>query len=291
MEGAPSEITTAAPESHLDALALTGFILSFFTFIIGLVVSIIALVRVKKTANRGKGFAIAGICISLVLSLLATALAFPVVALLKENAQQHARIEKQIDVINRDINSLNNQIDHEYSQEALYDRPLSLCDDFIDTLNANTDTKSVGGGVGASSRDRERAKTNTKAYKNILKAGNDCFSKLDKEDLFSGDTTEKRELNSLKEAWKKAGKPALNAYIGAMDDLLAGRYAQFNHFVGKQDGYGNDINGFISKFEDFNSYLIEEKYSHESKYDILNTDLDTKKSQLHDLNDQLDTLL
>lgn len=47
-----------------NALAITGFILSFFIPLAGLIVSIFGLRKAKEMHNNGKGFAIAGIVIS-----------------------------------------------------------------------------------------------------------------------------------------------------------------------------------------------------------------------------------
>lgn len=53
-----------------NILAVVGFILSITTFIPGLIVSIIALSQIKKTGEEGKGFAIAGVIIGGIGSVL-----------------------------------------------------------------------------------------------------------------------------------------------------------------------------------------------------------------------------
>ena len=50
--------------SEDNGLAILGFVLSFFSALIGLIVSIIALKNADDKKNPRKGFAIAGICIS-----------------------------------------------------------------------------------------------------------------------------------------------------------------------------------------------------------------------------------
>jgi hypothetical protein len=47
-----------------NVLAIVGFVLAFVVNIGGLVVSIIALTQIKRTGERGRGLAIAGIIIS-----------------------------------------------------------------------------------------------------------------------------------------------------------------------------------------------------------------------------------
>lgn len=53
-----------------NTLAIVGFVSSFIIQIVGLIVSIVALVKINKTGEKGKGFAIAGIIISVVLALV-----------------------------------------------------------------------------------------------------------------------------------------------------------------------------------------------------------------------------
>jgi hypothetical protein len=59
------------PLAPWNVLSIVGFILSFFTAVIGLVLSIVALVQVngaakRGTPQRGKGLAVAGIIIGAV---------------------------------------------------------------------------------------------------------------------------------------------------------------------------------------------------------------------------------
>ncbi len=54
------------PQQSYNVLAIVGFVLAFFTTIIGLIISIIALNQIKKSGEKGRGFAIAGIWISII---------------------------------------------------------------------------------------------------------------------------------------------------------------------------------------------------------------------------------
>lgn len=49
-----------------SSLAITGFVLSFFISLAGLIVSLVALSQLKKTGDRGRGLATAGVVISIV---------------------------------------------------------------------------------------------------------------------------------------------------------------------------------------------------------------------------------
>ena len=62
---------TAMPQSAgtaagYNVLAIVGFILAFVFNIAGLVVSLIALSKIKKTGERGHGLALAGVILSAV---------------------------------------------------------------------------------------------------------------------------------------------------------------------------------------------------------------------------------
>jgi len=61
---------TAMPQSAgtaagYNVLSIVGFILAFVFNIAGLVVSLIALSKIKKTGERGRGLALAGVIISI----------------------------------------------------------------------------------------------------------------------------------------------------------------------------------------------------------------------------------
>lgn len=51
------------PTDRLSTLSIVGFVLAFVVNIVGLVVSIVALVQIGRTGERGRGLAIAGIVV------------------------------------------------------------------------------------------------------------------------------------------------------------------------------------------------------------------------------------
>ena len=57
--------TTPGASAKFNTLAIVGFVLAFVVNIAGVVVSFIALSQIKKTGERGRGLAIAGIIIGL----------------------------------------------------------------------------------------------------------------------------------------------------------------------------------------------------------------------------------
>jgi hypothetical protein len=54
---------TPAPTDRLNTLSIVGFVLAFVANIVGLVVSVVALVQISRTGERGRGLAIAGIVV------------------------------------------------------------------------------------------------------------------------------------------------------------------------------------------------------------------------------------
>jgi len=58
-------------ELKTNTLAIVGFILSFLIPIVGFILCIIALGQIKKTGEKGKGLAVAGIILFGVLVLIA----------------------------------------------------------------------------------------------------------------------------------------------------------------------------------------------------------------------------
>ena len=65
--------TINSVENGYNALAIIGFILAFIPkiWIVSLIISIVALVQISKTKEKGKGLAIAGIVISSSIMLIA----------------------------------------------------------------------------------------------------------------------------------------------------------------------------------------------------------------------------
>lgn len=65
--GVQPAMTGGAPvvQPRLNTLALTGFVLSFFSVVAGVVLGFLALSEIARTGERGRGLALAAIIISL----------------------------------------------------------------------------------------------------------------------------------------------------------------------------------------------------------------------------------
>ena len=69
VNGKKGPLTSSSSDSY-NALAIVGFVLSFFTTIVGLILSIIAYKQTKESGEKGKELALAGIIISSVLTAI-----------------------------------------------------------------------------------------------------------------------------------------------------------------------------------------------------------------------------
>lgn len=58
------ELTSKHDNRELNILAVAGFVLAFSATAAGLIVSIVALVQIRRKNQRGAGLAVAGIAIS-----------------------------------------------------------------------------------------------------------------------------------------------------------------------------------------------------------------------------------
>lgn len=60
----PQDRYEPAVAEPFNSLAIAGFVLAFGSTMIGLVVCIIALAQIRRTGQRGKGMALAGLVVS-----------------------------------------------------------------------------------------------------------------------------------------------------------------------------------------------------------------------------------
>lgn len=62
----PAEKPNAEVSSSYNGFAIAGFVCAFFVSILGLIFSCIALSQIKKSNEKGKGLAIAGLVLSII---------------------------------------------------------------------------------------------------------------------------------------------------------------------------------------------------------------------------------
>jgi len=117
----------------MNTLAIIAFIASFFISIAGIIMGHIALGQVKKTGERGRGFALAGTIIgyvSLAGTILALVLTFVFAGLAISAANNAAS----------DLSQATEELESELpetSEEASGDRSAEFCDAFMAANTAN----------------------------------------------------------------------------------------------------------------------------------------------------------
>lgn len=81
-QGGPGQAYDAQPDPGppTDLVSVLGLVFAVLLAPVGLVLSIVGIARTRDGRRKGRGFAIAGIIVSVVLSLLAAALVVAVVA-------------------------------------------------------------------------------------------------------------------------------------------------------------------------------------------------------------------
>lgn len=65
-------VTTPATTTKFNTLSIVGFVLAFFGWIavVGLILELVALNQIKRTGERGRNLAIAGVVIAIVMIIL-----------------------------------------------------------------------------------------------------------------------------------------------------------------------------------------------------------------------------
>ncbi|WP_449280764.1 DUF4190 domain-containing protein, partial [Leucobacter sp.] len=94
-----------APQAPLNALALVSFIGSFFVSLVGIICGHIALSQIKKSGERGRGFALAGTIIGYV------ALAGTILAIVVSIAVAGAAVKYASDLSDTSIDQLEQQLE------------------------------------------------------------------------------------------------------------------------------------------------------------------------------------
>jgi hypothetical protein len=232
----------------MSSLAVVGFVLSFFTMLIGLVISIIALVRIRKTKERGKGLAIAGICIALIFSVVAGGFT----ALVANEAKKTARTQKNVE------------------------RLVARGKDYrvaIDAYNTLVTAYNKGAGVRAladpqdTQADRDQAQKNAAVIKQVETEVEHSLTVLQSAKVFSQDSGAKKRLDTVQAAWA-TNKESLDEMIAGYTALAAGSVTGYNNFVDKQQGVIDSDQAFIKAAGSLGDYL-------QQKGDALGTQVDS----------------
>ncbi len=103
-------------ETKTNTLAIASLVVAFFAPIISFVLSLVALHQISKSKERGKGLAITGLVVSVLLLLATIGVFVALVASSFSNVQQKARDTER----RTDIQSLHTQLEAYYSQHGFY---------------------------------------------------------------------------------------------------------------------------------------------------------------------------
>lgn len=112
-----------------NGLAIAGFISSFFISLVGLILSIVGLNQIKKTNERGKGLAIAGIVISsakMVLTVLATIFIIIAINIGIESGLFKEIYDEFIDEVKKQINDVTDRADSDLDEVEGFNKPISF---------------------------------------------------------------------------------------------------------------------------------------------------------------------
>ncbi|GIT81491.1 hypothetical protein LLS1_31600 [Leifsonia sp. LS1] len=88
----PVQPATAPGSERWNVLAIVGFVGSFFVSLLGIILGFIALSQIRRTGERGRGLAIAGIVIGFV-AVVVTVLWLILVLVLFANAAANGQIQ------------------------------------------------------------------------------------------------------------------------------------------------------------------------------------------------------
>lgn len=103
-------------ETKTNVLAIASLVVAFFAPIVAFVLSLIALHQISKSSERGKGLAIAGLIVSILMLLATIGLFVALVASSFSGVQQKARDTER----ETDIQSIHAQLEAYYSQHGFY---------------------------------------------------------------------------------------------------------------------------------------------------------------------------
>ena len=236
--GRPEQTSSGegGPKRKMSSLAVAGFILSFFTALIGLALSVVALVRIKKSGERGKGLAVAGICIGLATTLIVAAVAVVATGAINNAVKTNDKAAQLAD------------------RAAVYGTAVDAGNAVIDAYNQSNNL-SVMAHPTDSQADREKAQANADLIRKIKQDVGAALDKLATEKVFTSDAEAKKKLEATQKAWE-ADTGALDKIAAGYEALAKGDVDTFNSFVDNQQSYLDTDQAFGKTITDLGSYLV-----------------------------------
>lgn len=157
--------------NQTSTITIVGFILAFFLPLVGLILSVIALRRIKKTGEGGKALAIAGIVISSVSLIISTLILASLTLTTFNGTQRKARNSERV----TDINALQSQIEAYYSVHNMYPTLANLNDPSWRSTNmSGLDSEALKDPQGANPQLSSTPSKETYSYAPLGKDNADC---------------------------------------------------------------------------------------------------------------------
>ncbi|MCL2869951.1 DUF4190 domain-containing protein [Candidatus Saccharibacteria bacterium] len=217
-------------KSKTNTLAIVGFILSFFTGVIGIVLSAVAYAQIRKTGEGGKGLALAGIILGSILTIVGVIVAVAVsTAVIDTNSK--------IDQYNDGITALNKVIES-------YNSMLTSKTNSVDPSDTTAFKKATG--------------EDAANYKQSMSQLTSRIEQLGKSQVFTQDTKAKRLYNNLDTKFTKFDT-SMKELITLYEDTAAGKTVNAQRLSGARLAIStNDINTDLNKLS---SYLVSQANS------------------------------
>lgn len=254
----PEPVAALAPKKPLSALAVTGFILSFFTGLVGVIVSIIGLATMKKAGKRGKGLAIAGICIGLIVTLSVGGFgAYAAVKINKADQEHRARLAK--------IATYDAQITELQAQRSQYDSALSATGEVSLALAAEADITAMPAPQDTAA-DRAKAQANLDLFTKGKKEIADGVTALAAEKVFSTDTDGAAKLKAVTDAWKTSSAD-FDKLIGGFKAFTTGDFDTYNAMVDALPGVDKNATALSDAITALSSHLSDQALAVQDKID------------------------
>ncbi len=124
-----------SPPQTMSVMAIVGLVLAFVVPVVGIIVSAIALAKIGKNGQKGRGLAIAGLVIGLINTVVGIILLIALVGASFSGVQQKARDTER----RTDINALHTQVEAYYAQNGMYPTLFNM----NDTSFRNKDLKGI----------------------------------------------------------------------------------------------------------------------------------------------------
>jgi len=213
-----------------NAMAIVGFVLSFFASLIGMIISIIALKKIKKTGEGGKNLAIGGVIIGAIMTVVSVVISVVMISSLGLRVDKALQYDEAITDVNHLTSSYSRISDLEWTSA-----------DFDDVDSVQT----------AYSNDAQTIRTA------IAEVGQK-IDELKDDRIFKEDDEAKKLLDNLEKKYADF-KDTYNEVADVYDAISRGDYSASSSLDASSilnDDVSTEINALVNYL---NTKLIESK--------------------------------